>query len=265
MNRRHFLAALALATFALPATVAVAAETRTTLRVLTYNIHHGEGEDKKLDLARIAGVITAAKADLVALQEVDQKTTRTGGVDQAAEIARLAGLRFAYGKAMDYQGGAYGQVLLSRWPLEDVEVHPLPNPAKIEPRIAVSATVRPPGQPVLRFIGTHLDARDETARWQQGQRLLTLFGRDTMPTILMGDFNSRPDTRTIKALLETFADASAASPAFTIPSPKPTGRIDYVLLRPAGGWKVISSEVIPETVASDHRPVLVVLAPADSK
>lgn len=83
----------------------------------------------------------------MALQEVDQKTTRTGGVDQAAELARFTGLRFRYGKAMDYQGGAYGQALLSRWPLEEFTVHALPNPANVEPRIAISATVRPPGRP----------------------------------------------------------------------------------------------------------------------
>jgi endonuclease/exonuclease/phosphatase family metal-dependent hydrolase len=87
------------------------------------------------------------------------------GVDQAAELARLTGLHFAYGKAMDYQGGAYGQALLSRWPLTEFVVHPLPNPTQVEPRIAISAQVRPPGQPGFRFVGTHLDAnRDDTAR-----------------------------------------------------------------------------------------------------
>ena len=267
MNRRRFLTAAALgATAVIRATAASATDAPPVLRVLTYNIHHGEGLDGKVDLARIAGVISAAGADVVALQEVDQNTKRTGGVDQAAEIARLAGLQVAYGKAMEYQGGAYGQALLSRWPLEAVTVHPLPNPAKVEPRIAVSATVRPPDRAAFRFIGTHLDAtRDDSARWQQAERLIELFGRDAVPTIFVGDFNSRPDTRTMKALLETFADASAATPAFTIPSKKPTGRIDYVLLRPAGAWQVVSSIVVPEAVASDHRPVLVELQTAAPK
>ena len=105
-----------------------------TLRVLTYTLHHGEGVDGKLDLVRLARVITAARADVVALQEVDQKTTRTGGVDQAAELARLTGLHFAYGKAMDYQGGAYGQALLSRWPLAVGRLHRAPAPQPREGR-----------------------------------------------------------------------------------------------------------------------------------
>ena len=244
----------------LNAVAALAAAESTTLRVLSYNIHHGEGVDGKLDLVRLAGVITAARADVVALQEVDQKTTRTGGVDQAAELARLTGLHFAYGKAMDYQGGAYGQALLSRWPLADFTVHPLPNPAKVEPRIAISAIVRPPGQPAFRFVGTHLDAtRDDTARWQQAARLIELFGADATPTILIGDLNARPETRIMQALLRPFTDASARQPAPTSPAENPKARIDFVLLRPATTWRVLSSTVIPEAVASDHRPLLVEL------
>ncbi|MEX2025646.1 MAG: endonuclease/exonuclease/phosphatase family protein, partial [Pirellulaceae bacterium] len=61
------------------------------LRVLTYNIHHGEGIDGKLDLPRIARVIESVDPDLVALQEVDRRVERTGSVDQPAELARLTG------------------------------------------------------------------------------------------------------------------------------------------------------------------------------
>ncbi len=268
MHRRSFRSALALhvifalAAALLPVVAATHAAPAPTLRVLTYNLHHGEGVDGKLDLVRIAAVITAARADVVALQEVDQKAKRTGGVDQAAELAHLTGLHVAYGKAMDFQGGAYGQAFLSRWPLSDFTVHPLPNPAQVEPRIAISATVRPPGQRAFRFVGTHLEAtRDDNARWQQAGRLIELFGTDATPTLLVGDFNARPETRIMQALLKSFADASAASPAPTIPAEKPTGRIDFVLLRPATAWRVLSSTVIPEAVASDHRPLLVELTP----
>lgn len=262
MIRRIPCVSLLLTLFAVAVTAHAAAPAAPrTLRVLTYNIHHGEGVDGKLELTRLAGIIAACGADLVALQEVDQKTTRTKGVDQAAELAQLSGLNFAYGKAMDYQGGAYGQALLSRWPMENFTVHQLPNPAKVEPRIAVSATVKPPGLPPVRFIGTHLDAsRDEAARVQQAVKLNELFAQDDSLTILMGDLNARPDTRVMEPLLKVWADASAASPAPTIPAKKPTARIDYVLLRPAGVWRILSSTVLPEAVASDHRPVLVELA-----
>jgi endonuclease/exonuclease/phosphatase family metal-dependent hydrolase len=60
-------------------------------------------------------------------------------------------------------------------------------------------------------------------------------------------------------MFDHWEDASAASPAPTIPAGKPTARIDYVLLRPPGAWRVQSSEVLAEPVASDHRPLLVEL------
>ena len=63
-----------------------------TLRVMTWNIRHGEGLDGRVDLERIAAVIRASGADLVGLQEVDRGVRRTGGVDMPAELARLTGL-----------------------------------------------------------------------------------------------------------------------------------------------------------------------------
>lgn len=228
----------------------------TQVRVLSYNIHHGEGGDGQLDLERIASVITAAHVDVVALQEVDQSTQRTGGVDQARELARLTGMQVFYGKAMDYQGGAYGQALLSRWPLDDTRVHRLPNPSAREPRIAVSAIVRPSQGRVFRIVGTHLDAgREDRDRWEQAGDLEHLFVDDPLPVILMGDFNARPDSRVMARLLGFWKDASVARPDFTVPAKTPTARIDYILLSPAHGWRVISTRVLPEPVASDHRPV----------
>ena len=73
--------------FAIPTFLSsIQASEPTQVRVLTYNIHHGEGTDRKIDLARIAAVIKRVKPDVVALQEVDKATSRSHGVDQAAII-----------------------------------------------------------------------------------------------------------------------------------------------------------------------------------
>ena len=258
MNRRQFLRLMPACTALATGCATVRSEAR--LRVLTYNLHHGEGEDAKLDLERIARVIQESRADLVALQEVDVRAQRTGRVDQAAEYVRMTGLHGQFGKAIDFQGGAYGGMLLSRWPLSEFQVHTLPNPEKREQRIALSARVSPPGLAPLRFVGTHLDAsRDDGDRWLQAARLQELFGVDPGPVILAGDFNDRPESRVMQRMFADWEDASAAAPAPTIPAGKPTARIDYVLLRPRGGWRVTRTEVIAEAVASDHRPVLVEL------
>ena len=57
------------------------------IRVLSYNIRHGEGMDNRIDLWRIAKIIESISPDLVSLQEVDYQMERTGGIDQAEELA----------------------------------------------------------------------------------------------------------------------------------------------------------------------------------
>jgi hypothetical protein len=116
-------------------TVSAAGEDRATvpagghlrLRVLSYNIHHGEGVDRKLDLPRIASVTKSVKPDLVALQEVDQGTERTVRVDQPAELARLTGLNVVFGGNIRCQGGDYGNAVLSRLPISRHKNHLLPR------------------------------------------------------------------------------------------------------------------------------------------
>lgn len=231
------------------------------VRVLSYNIHHGEGMDQKIDLPRIAAVIQRQAADVVALQEVDCKTARSHGVDQAAELGRLTGMHAAFGKAMEFAGGQYGEAILSRFPLADVQVHPLPFVAKCEPRAAISARIRLHAEgPEFCFVSTHLEHANASLRLTQTEALNAVLRKDTaVPTILAGDFNATPGSPPLKALMEHWTDATADRPEPTWPAEEPRVKIDYVLFRPAFGWRVIEARVVDETIASDHRPLLVVL------
>jgi len=233
-----------------------------TLRVLTYNIHHGEGTDGRFDLSRTAGLITTAEPDLVALQEVDQGTDRAGGVDQVAELARLTSLHAAFGKAMDYGGGAYGVAVLSRWPLSRVETHPLPGATDSETRVALTVSVKAGERgPVLQFTSTHLDqGRDQGSRLEQAMSLNRLLvGDNDRAAILAGDMNARRDTDVMTILEGLWTNASASDSSPMSVDERPRLRGDYVLCRPMDEWRVVESRVIDERVASDHRPVLVVL------
>jgi endonuclease/exonuclease/phosphatase family metal-dependent hydrolase len=227
---------------------------RRTLRALTYNIHHGVGVDGKLDVARIARAIRDADPDLVALQEVDRGMRRSGGVDQTAELAWRCGLHGRFGKALDSDGGADGQALLARMPLEEFAVHPLPNDADGEPRIALAATVSAGGV-ACRWIGTHLDHRLEERRVRQAAALRAWLEPETRPALLAGDFNAPHDSLTLRALSGAWT-AAAPHGEPTFPAPRPTVRLDHLLLRPASAWRVVSVRTLPEAVASDHRPVL---------
>ena len=226
-----------------------------TVRVLAYNIHHGEGMDSVLDLGRIADLILDVRPDLVALQEVDSVVDRTGRVDQAAALARLTSMNVAFGSFMPYQGGAYGMAVLSRWPIARSENLRLPDGD--EPRSALSLVVELPRTGVrLRLVGIHL-YRTEAERLAQARSLEGHLASDSLPTLLAGDFNSEPGTVVMRHLGIGWHIVNKGDDALTFPSHAPEREIDYVLLRPSDRIEVLSEAVVDESVASDHRPIMV--------
>lgn len=221
-----------------------------TLRVLTYNIHHGEGTDERFEYDRLAGVIKRLKPDIVALQEVDFATERASGVDQAKVLAGLCRMHYAFGQAMPHQGGQYGEAILSRFPIRKTVVHPLPYDLDLEPRAALEVVIEPAGMGLISFVGTHLCHKSNELRGQQTQRLGQLFpSQKGSPTILAGDFNARPGSEPMNVLLN----------AGWIDVVSPHSVIDYVLVRACDPWTVEEVIIPDEPIASDHDPVLAVL------
>lgn len=220
-----------------------------SVRMVCWNIHHGVGEDGRLDLERIAAVIQAEKPDVVALQEVDQSCGRSGRVDQAKELARLLGMRDVFGKAMDFDGGAYGLAVLSKLPIASHKVHRLPGGA--EPRIALEVRlVHPAGE--FALVNVHLDHHGEGRRLRQAEHLKQqLVGRDSI--VLCGDFNALPDSQTMQVFSE-WKTVGKVGPRLTQPAGAPRVEIDHVLLR--GLEAKAGVKVIEEKVASDHRPLV---------
>jgi endonuclease/exonuclease/phosphatase family metal-dependent hydrolase len=231
-----------------------------TIRVLTYNIHHGEGRDGEFDVPRIARAITSSQPDLVALQEVDVATTRASGTDQVMELARLTSMYAQFGKAMDYMGGGYGVAVLSRWPLLTTKNQSLPGSPGREPRTGLTVQVRAGKRgPLLQFTSTHFDQASSEDRLVQAEYLNELLIRDDIPGILGGDMNARPDTDVMKIFQPWWTEVLPVDPAPAITPPRPALRGDHLLFRPAGSWRPIESRFIDETIASDHRPLMVVL------
>lgn len=220
------------------------------LRVLTYNIHHGQGTDGVFDYERLARIISDLEPDLVALQEVDNGVARSGSVDQAAILAELTGMHYAFGNALYYQGGEYGEAVLSRYPISRVRAHHLPFHPGLEPRTALAVDIQPEsGLPELTFVGTHLCHQDEGTRAEQTTHLRTLFDPADPPVIMAGDFNARPGSAPMKVLLDDgWVDAIA-----------PRSRIDYILHRKVDPWSVVDVSIVDEPIASDHDPVLAIL------
>lgn len=237
----------------LAALAARAAVADVPLRVLSYNIHHGRGTDGVVDLERIAGVIRSSAADVVLLQEVDDRTDRTGRIDQTAELGRLTGLHAEFGRQIDFQGGRYGQAILSHTPLEEPRVHVLPGDPDRETRIAFAVRTTVAGRSLV-IVGTHLHHRDAAARLEQA-RAIEAIDLGAGPAILGGDLNAAPGSEPLAALLASW-QATTAEPQPTFPAGEPARQIDFILYRAAGVLEPGDVRVLDEPVASDHRPIL---------
>lgn len=229
-----------------------------TLRVMSYNLHHGEGLDGKLDLERIAKVIVDAKADLVGLQEVDRGVARTQKRDLPAELAKLTGLPVVFENNHPYQGGEYGNAILSRYPIVRSKNTHYQMLRAGEQRGVLQVVIDVGGREVL-FLNTHLDYRPDDAerRLNVGELKAIVAAAGPRPVVLVGDFNATPESRTIALLREFLTDAWPAvgrGEGFTIPVRKPAKRIDYVWVTEAT-LQPLHMEVLTSD-ASDHLPIV---------
>jgi endonuclease/exonuclease/phosphatase family metal-dependent hydrolase len=230
------------------------------LRVLTFNILHGATTKGDFDLGKIADVIKQVNPDLVALQEVDFKTNRARNYDLATELGLRTKMASLFGKAMDFDGGGYGEAILSKYPIIASRNVPLPHSPGNEPRAALEITVELPSGDTVQFIGTHLEHQQESSdRILQVQKINDVFTGNKYPAILAGDLNDTPDSRPIAMLNQHWKDASEKNPEPTYSSKNPRKKIDYIFYRPSKTWQVISNKVICDTIASDHCAVFTVL------
>lgn len=238
------------------------AERSIVVRMLTYNIRHGQGMDDSVDLRRISRVIREASPDIAALQELDNATARSGGIEQLAALGALTGMQTVFGGSMPYAGGEYGVGLLSRHPILSAMNHPLPHSAEREPRTALTGTIGLTATGAdLGVICTHFDhledPRDRTVQAEALRGIMS--GAGQCPWILAGDLNATPDSEVVRSLATDWSDTSAGVWKPTFPNGTPNETIDYILVRPEPRWRVVSTDVIDERVASDHRPVLAIL------
>lgn len=231
-----------------------------SLRVLSYNIHHASPPSKPgvIDLDAIARVINELSPDLVALQEVDVHTGRSGPFNQAEELGKKTGMAAHFFKSIDYDGGQYGLAVLSKLPVIETDRFPLPRMDGNggEPRILATATIQLSSKERLLFACTHLDAqKDSTNRLLQIKAIEGLLGDTLIPVVIAGDLNASPGSAVIKVLDDNFSRTCNPCEA-TVPANNPRRVIDFIAFTPARGFKVKQHRVIPENYASDHVPVM---------
>lgn len=227
----------------------------TIVEAATYNIRHGKGMDDHVNLERTAAAIRSLGAGIVAIQEVDRRAARSGGVDQAAELGLQLGMHHAFGAFMPFDGGEYGLAILSRHPILRSRTHRLPEGN--EPRVALFAEVRVPSGETLTVVNVHFDwVADDRFRFAQAKRVAQEVARIDGPFLLMGDFNDLPGSRTMKLFADLAMEArKPRRDRFTFSSIQPDREIDFIVAGPAPRWRSGEASVVADSITSDHRPV----------
>jgi endonuclease/exonuclease/phosphatase family metal-dependent hydrolase len=217
------------------------------LRVATFNIKHGDNGKGRVDLNRMAEACASLSADVLAVQEVDRYARRTRFRDEMRVIARATGLQAVFGECVRRRWRSYGNVLLARGPIRDVEVIRLPRPSAGEQRVAIVARVDVNGLG-LSVAATHLSFRAGEGL-PQLETLLDALARRDGPRVLLGDLNLGPE---VVEPAVTAAGYRLAPTGPTFPAAKPRTRIDFVAV---SGAEVLAAST-PAPGISDHLPIV---------
>ena len=218
------------------------------VQIMSYNVRHCAGMNLVVDYDRTAEVILKQMPDIVALQELDSMTGRSGRKYQLGELANRTNYYLVFGKAIDYDGGGYGVGILTKeQPLSTKRI-PLPGE---EPRMLLLVELEN-----YVIACTHLDL-EEDARLASVPLIIEEAQRWVKPFILAGDWNDTPNSQLLQELTKSFTINSGND--FTFPADVPNECIDYVATYNSHAVKTLESMVIDDPEASDHRPLMVKL------
>ena len=232
------------------------------LRVVTYNVHKCRGLDRRVSPDRIVTVLREVDADLIALQEVICVQGREDQHDQAHFIARQLGMEFRLGENRQLHGAAYGNVVISRYPIAFARNHDI-SIAGREQRGCLRVDIDLHGRHLLHVYNVHLGTSFFERRHQARQLLtedILINGGHVGPRLLLGDFNEWTRGLASRLLAEHFDCADLRlhlGRTRTYPGILPVMHLDHIYfdddLRLQGGALHRSPAAL---IASDHLPIV---------
>ena len=232
--------------------MAASAHSQDYLKLMSYNIRNTKGMDNVRHVQRIANVINKEAPDVVAVQELDSMTTRSNQTDVLAEVAERTQMHANYAPAISFQGGKYGIGILSKE--QPLSIRTFPLPGREEERMLMIAEFKD-----YLFACTNLSLTEED-RLASLDIIKNSASTSNKPFFLAGDLNDTPDSKFIKSLQQDFQILTNTKKP-TYPAPEPKETIDYI-----AAWKEnpdnfanLSTQVVEEPLASDHRPITVTL------
>jgi endonuclease/exonuclease/phosphatase family metal-dependent hydrolase len=197
----------------------------TTLRVLTYNIQQGYGQDGQISFDEQLALLRRMDPDVIGLQENDTARIANGNNDVVRYFADRLEMHSYYGPST--VAGTFGLALLSRYPIQNPHISYMYSIGEQTATITAQITV---GEKIYNVYITHLGNGGPIV--QQEEVLQLVQGKENV--LLMGDFNFRPHTEQYRLTTAMLNEAwllrrpqTDASQSFD-----PTDRIDYIFVSP---------------------------------
>jgi endonuclease/exonuclease/phosphatase family metal-dependent hydrolase len=237
------------------------------LRVLTFNIQHCRSyvyrDEDRIDFDLFADTIRCFDPDIVGLNEVRGEGTHPAYTAQAQILAEKLGYHYYFYPALNVCGyGLYGNAILSKHPILNPEIIPIPDPVRkqdgkfYETRCVAKAEFALGGG--LTVLVTHFGLNPEEAQ-NAADTVCAAIDHAKTPVILTGDFNLRPDNPLLDPIRQRMTDTEdyfRCPGLMSYPSDRPYEKIDYVFTSPS---VKVEFATIPQMEVSDHRPLFAVV------
>jgi endonuclease/exonuclease/phosphatase family metal-dependent hydrolase len=244
----------------------------TTIRVLHWNLHHGNDPNNVWAFPRQLDVISNARPDIISLNEVEKFNSSYGNIDQAAEIVRHMATKtgttwYRYMVVGTGDSTGIGNAIISRFPLTSSNVCQLSTK-----RNAVRATMMVNGRP-FNFWSTHLSVESGSYRVAEVGKLTSCMSNYAQQRVVAGDFNGGASSTEINNMVSGHVDTWAKAKAIGQTTNYPgncdgctrNSRIDYMFVSNGATALVVKHAEIIDTrnasgvMASDHKPIVVTL------
>jgi endonuclease/exonuclease/phosphatase family metal-dependent hydrolase len=234
-------------------------------RIVTYNVHKCRGMDRRVRPERVAAVLRETDADIVALQEVLSVEGFARERHQARFIAEELGMQYHIGENRRLDGGAYGNVILSRLPFGVANNYDITWRGR-ERRGALRADVlvkTENGSLLLHIFNIHLGTAFIERRHQARQLVSEEILNDKNlagARIVLGDFNEWTHGLASRLLAEHFKSADIRQHlrrARTYPGVLPLLHLDHIYYDEVLELKQLTlHRSRAALIASDHLPLV---------
>lgn len=223
-----------------------------TLKVMTYNIQSCHNLNHEYVPDSTIETIINERPDIIGINEMDYMNERNNFTDMPKIMAERVGYDYYFGKSIDYRGGGYGNMIMSRFPMKSVENVRIPEAIisdrnrTYENRAIIKVLIDIGGIDVTVLVSHYGLSVPE--RINAVNKTLELI--DDKPLIFMGDLNCTPDSDELRPIFNVLSDETVE---LTHPSDNPKKKIDYIFT--SSHFKVESAYVL-DTQVSDHKPLI---------